>query len=404
MKKYRRLAFAFVFVELCLLLGGNIFIISDRSGDDRSYMVETTRAANEMRQGQKDVDLSKYNTITEIKPFDVDEICNKDYRIEDVNGRLYRFCYEKKADSRAVVWFNIVSGGMLIVTVILLWLIGTRLIRPFKSMDHMAAELAKGNLTEPVKAEKSRFFGRFLWSLDMLREKLESDKAREFELEREKKTLLLSLSHDIKTPLSAIELYSRAIQSGLYDSDEKKQQAVDGIVKNVNDIKKYVNDISDAAREDFLNIEVKKGEFYLSRLMQMIVPYYRNKLKVIHTEFEVSDYPECIIYGDIDRMTEICQNIVENAIKYGDGKSVAISFDQEEDHILVTFTNSGRDIPESELPHIFDSFYRGSNSERIRGSGLGLYICRELIRKMDGDIYAGTTADSFSVTVVMRKM
>ena len=80
-----------------------------------------------------------------------------------------------------------------------------------------------GNLSVPVKAEKSKFFGRFLWGMDMLREKLESDKIRELELEKEKKTLVLSLSHDIRTPLSAIDLYTKALATNLYDKEEERQ-------------------------------------------------------------------------------------------------------------------------------------------------------------------------------------
>ena len=60
---------------------------------------------------------------------------------------------------------------------------------------------------------------------------------------------------------------------------------------------------------------------------------------------------------------------------------------------------------QEEMAHIFDSFYRGSNSEHVRGSGLGLYISKELLHKMDGEIYAGTTKDNeFTVTIVLRKI
>ena len=79
-------------------------------------------------------------------------------------------------------------------------------------MSNLAYELAKGNLSLPVKEENSKLFGRFLWGMDMLREKLEDNKARELEFQKEQKTLILSLSHDIKTPLSSIELYSPVVR------------------------------------------------------------------------------------------------------------------------------------------------------------------------------------------------
>ena len=94
----------------------------------------------------------------------------------------------------------------------------------------------------------------------------------------------------------------------------------------------------------------------------------------------------------------------ENAIKYGDGKWVRISFSDEEDCRLITVTNSGCSVKEDEIPHLFESFYRGSNSEKAPGSGLGLYIARSLMRMMNGDIFAAKeSAGDFSVTVVVKK-
>ena len=76
---------------------------------------------------------------------------------------------------------------------------------------------------------------------------------------------------------------------------------------------------------------------------------------------------------------------------------------EEENCRLVTVTNTGGSLDEEELLHIFDSFYRGSNSSKESGSGLGLYICRELMHKMDGEVFA-SMGEEFSVTVVIRKL
>ena len=94
---------------------------------------------------------------------------------------------------------------------------------------------------------------------------------------------------------------------------------------------------------------------------------------------------------------------MENALKYGDGRSIRITFADEEDCRLVTVENSGCKLPERELPNIFDSFYRGSNAKDQKGSGLGLYICRRLMQAMDGEVFAEIRGDNFEVTAVFRK-
>ena len=124
---------------------------------------------------------------------------------------------------------------------------------------------------------------------------------------------------------------------------------------------------------------------------------------MIHTEFQVDEFSECLVKGDKNRMAEVLQNVMENAIKYGDGRRIHISFGEEEDCKLIEIENSGCGLKKEELPNLFDSFYRGSNSTGIKGSGLGLYICKTLMRKMDGEIFAGMHEDVFFFSFVIRK-
>jgi signal transduction histidine kinase len=270
-------------------------------------------------------------------------------------------------------------------------------------MSDMTVSLAKGNLSTPVKEEKSRFFGKFLWGVDMLRENLESSKTKNLEYQKEKKTMLLSLSHDIKTPLSAIQLYTKAMQEGLYETEEKRQEALSGILSKTEEIKSYVDEIHRVSREEFMEFDVNPSEVYMSEVMNNIEVYYNDKLSVLHTKFIMDEYEDCILSADKDRLIEVIQNLMENAIKYGDGKEIRISFSEEEDCKLITVSNSGCSLDEKELANLFDSFYRGSNTDGIQGNGLGLYIVKQLMKRMDGDAFAEIEEDRFKITVVVRK-
>ena len=292
---------------------------------------------------------------------------------------------------------------MMFLTGAVLFYVYRKVLKPFHAMSGLSYELAKGNLSAPIKEERSKLFGRFLWGMDMLREKLEDNRERELEFQRERKTLILSLSHDIRTPLSSIELYSRALAENLYETPEKKEEALQGIRRNAGEIKKYVEEIVAASREDFLNLEVENGEIYLSEILRETERYYRDRLAVIHTEFKVEDCGECLLKGDKNRLIEVLQNLMENAIKYGDGKRICLSCEEEEDCKLLHVENSGNSLKEEELPNLFDPFYRGGNSQGVKGNGLGLYICKTLMRKMDGEVFAQVSDGKFQVTVVIRK-
>lgn len=406
MNNYRKFVIAYLGIELILIVLCNIYLIRGMKTDgDRSYKVDIARAVDEMQNGtsMEDIDIDQYKTIIAIRRFHADEICNQDYTVEEVDGELYRFEYQQERSASLPGSINILLGIIFISTLAVLLYIEKKIIKPFYNVCELPTELAKGNLSVPIQEEKSRFFGKFLWGMDMLREKLEQDKATELELIKEKKTLILALSHDIKTPLAAIDLYTKALLGNLYNSKGKQRDAMKGIAKNAETIRHYVDEIVLASREDFLNFEVVCTEFYLAALIDNIMNYYQEKMQRTHTEFMVDVVENCLIYGDFNRAVEVLQNICENAIKYGDGKYVHISFAEEESCKLITIENTGCTLSEEELTNIFDSFYRGSNSENIRGSGLGLYICKELLHRMDGELFAKLIEDRFAMTIVLRK-
>ena len=222
-------------------------------------------------------------------------------------------------------------------------------------------------------------------------------------MEQEKKTLILTMSHDIKTPLSAINLYNKALASGLYETDEKKEEAYRGIQRNAELLEQYIEEIQKTAREDFLDFQVKQEEWYLSEVITQLEVLYKEKAAERRIDFSVDPHDDCLIRGDRERSQEVLQNLMENALKYGDGRWIRIRFAEEEDCRLVTVENTGCTLSERELPNIFDSFYRGSNARKEKGSGLGLFISRKLMQAMEGDIYAEVTEDRFRITAVFRK-
>lgn len=406
MNRYKGFTCLIIIVEvLFLLLGNGLYLLQNKSDLGRMYRVEAKRVAGELHEKEPDdIDLTKYDTIIKVSEFLAEEVCNNDYVVEKVDNKLYRIEYSIEKNYHTLLLMNGTVLVMILMTCIVLKYVEKKVLKPFHDMSNLSYELAKGNLSVPIKEEKSKIFGRFLWGMDMLREKLEDNKEKELEFHKDKKTLILSLSHDIKTPLSSIELYAKALSENLYDTQDKKDEALQGITRNVKEIKKYVDEIVTASREDFLNLEVIQSEFYLSEIIKSIEVYYRDKLSVIHTEFVVEKFSDCLLKGDKNRLIEVLQNIMENAIKYGDGKSIRCFCEDEEDCKLIHIENTGCSLKEEELPNLFDSFYRGSNSHNIKGNGLGLYICKNLMRKMEGEIFAQRNDDNFRVTVVIRKV
>ena len=407
MKSYNKIFIGVIaFIVIAFIAANTIMLNMGQSESGRTYRVEISRLALEIEEnGFGSIDLSQCSYVTDIEKYG-DDFYNaeSDYVVREIGGELYRFDYtanEKNNDIFLIV--NIFLTVMAVMNIAVMIYIRSKIILPFDKLKEIPYELSKGNLTPPIKENKSRFFGRFIWGVDLLRENMEEQKKRELDLQKEKKTLLLSLSHDIKTPLSAIKLYSKALSKGLYADKEKQAEIADNIGVKADEIENFVSQIINASRGDFLSLDVNNGEFYLSELVKKITDYYSERLALIKTYFKVENHTNCLLKGDIYRSVEVFQNIIENAVKYGDGKEIRIEFSEEENCLLISVQNSGCTLSEAELPHIFESFWRGSNSDKTGGSGLGLYICRQLMHKMGGDIFAEINNSYIFVTAVFQK-
>ena len=406
MKAFNRIFSVVVVAVMLLSAVVNIILAADKTKDGRLYRVEISRLVREI-EAKGSADISECEYVTNIEGYGKDFYsADSDYVIREINGELYRFDYRangysNKAHLAGMV--NAVFGTMAVLFIAVMLYIKFAILAPFERLSSIPYELSKGNLTAPIKETKNRFFGKFLWGIGILRENMEQQKQRELEMQKEKKTLLLSLSHDIKTPLSAIKLYSAALSKNLYSDAEKQRKIAENINEKADEIEAYVSRIITASREDFLSPEVNMGEFYLSELVEKIAGYYREKLALIKTDFIVGKYKNCLLSGDLDRSVEVLQNIMENALKYGDGRHVELIFPEDDECVQIAVTNGGCTLAKDDLPHIFESFWRGANAGNIGGNGLGLYICRQLMRKMNGEIFADIDSDIITVTVVFTR-
>ena len=406
MKAFNRVFTVVVIAIILLFVVVNMILAADKTDGSRQYRVEISRLAREIETNGS-ADISECEYVTNIERYgEKFYTSDSDYIIYEINGELYRFDYNSDGYTNKTYLMggiNAVLGVIAILFTAVLLYIKYAILAPFERLSSLPYELSKGNLTTPIKESKNRFFGKFLWGIDILRENIEQQKQRELEMQKEKKTLLLSLSHDIKTPLSAIKLYSAALSKNLYPDAETQHKIAENINEKADEIERYVSQIITASREDFLSLEVNVGEFYLSEIVEKITGYYSEKLALIKTDFIVGKYKNCLLSGDLSRSVEVLQNIMENALKYGDGRRVELIFPEDDECVQIALRNGGCTLSRDDLPHIFESFWRGANAENIRGSGLGLYICRQLMHKMNGEIFAEINNDIITVTTIFAR-
>ena len=403
MKAFRRLCIVVITVFLLLTAVLNLFLMGAKDRNEGIYRVEAKRLADEIAE-TGNYELEKYPHIIGVSGADDGElyISDEHYLIIEAGGMLYRVEYTVGNGQHGIVAVNCVLGALFVLMIGLLYYIRGHIIVPFSRLSDVPQELARGNLAVPIPEEKSRFFGKFTWGVNLLRESIETSRKKEITMQRDRKLLLLSLSHDIKTPLSAIKLNAKALAKGLYKDEEKRRAAAESINTRADEIERFVSEITKAASEDFMSFEVTPGEEFLSVIIAKIYDRYAPRLAMSGTELAIRKYDDCILSCDPDRLAECLQNLIENAIKYGDGKRIELGFDKMDGCELITVSNTGCTLEAKELPQIFESFHRGNNADKAQGNGLGLFICKRLMSLMGGEVYADIRNERFFVTLVVK--
>lgn len=407
MKSFRKLMICVIALWVIGAISINYIMNKMQNAGERPYLLEVYRVAQEMENG-KEADMSHCRYVKRVVLCDHEDTLvgttQYEYVVRKVNGQLYRFEYQADEAMHKQI-FMLVNGVLcisFIVVLLILLYIKTRIIDPFHRLEEVPYELSKGNLVMDIPEEKTKYFGRFVWGTNMLKDHLDEQRNKELALHKDKKMLLLSLTHDIKTPLSVIKLNAQALSRNLYKEEEKKHAAAEEINQKVTEIEQYVTEIIAASREEFLDLDVKKEEFYLSGVINQIAEHYKGKMELHKIDFVIDVYDDCLLCGDENRIKEVLENLLENAIKYGDGGKIRISFAREQGCSLITVSNTGSTLAPEETVKVFDSFYRGSNVGSKKGNGLGLYICRKLMSNMNGDIFVKQKDDVFAATIVIK--
>ena len=288
----------------------------------------------------------------------------------------------------------LLMNGCILVSAILVILYGAwvfgKVILPFHKLAEYPERLSKGMATEKLPETKNQFFGKYVWGMNMLSDKMENDRQTIRRISDDRQKMVTMLVHGIKTPTANIKLLSEAIATGLYDPDgkvnEKDAELAGKIEKNAGDIEKLVSQAVEATNTVSIEYEPKVEPFYRSMIEKYVREEYLKRLEISRIPFLLESEGDPLVRSDLDGICRILRQLMDNAIKYGDGTGICLKMEKTQEGHLITVSNKGTPLPESELPFVFNSLWRGSNSSHVKGSGVGLYEARVIARKLGGDV------------------
>ena len=300
------------------------------------------------------------------------------------------FTFEDKRESEAILISEAVVAVSFAVSIAFFIYIDRKVLMPFNKLSAYPERIAKNETGEHIPETREKFFGKYVWGMNMLSDRLKGDRNKLRSLEKEKQTMISTIAHGIKTPVSNIRLYSEAIRSGLYRKDgtpDPDDAAVaDKIEKNAQDIESLVKELVESASQGVVEFEPHVEAFYLSEIEEWLREEYSNRLQVLKIPYEIDCRSKVMIDSDRAGIIRILTQFMENAVKYGDGKRIGVVIDKNEDGYMFAVSNTGSRVPEAEERYVFNSFWRGSNAADVEGNGLGLYEAAYIARKLGGTV------------------
>ncbi len=256
------------------------------------------------------------------------------------------------------------------------------ILRPFDKMKDYASEIAKGNFDLPLNYERSNYFGAFTWAFDSMRKEITRSRMAEREAIENNKTVIATLSHDIKTPITSIRAYVEGLEENLDTSEERRSRYLEVIMRKCDEVTALTNDLFLHSLSDLNMLRMQPEEFEL-------VPFLKQSISEIAAEHEdvLFRKPDIspVINADKKRINQIVENLINNSRKYAK-TNITVSLTQLDDTVSIHFRDKGSGIPDEDMPFITEKFYRGKNVGDENGSGLGLYIVKYIAEQSGGSL------------------
>lgn len=207
------------------------------------------------------------------------------------------------------------------------------------------------------------------------------------ELDKLKSEFVANVSHELKTPLTAIKGYSELLLTQIVE-EERSKNYLKIINQEAERLTKLINDLLDISRLEAGRMEIKREIVDIKNIIKERALFFQSQTTKHSFIFSFPAYP-VLISGDQDRLTQVFHNLIDNAVKYSPkGGNISLSIQDNLKSVIIEVSDQGEGISPEHLPYIFDRFYRADSSliKRKSGTGLGLSIVKSIVEAHKGKI------------------
>lgn len=312
----------------------------------------------------------------------------------------------QQSEFQFLIIILIIISGIAIFT--LYFLILTKKFSVYlKQIVNGINKISQGDLSARIYINDEGEFGIIGKRLNSMAEDIQTLMENERKSEKVKNDLITNVAHDLRTPLTSVIGYlDLTIREPDMDTEKRKkyiQVAYDKALR----LEKLIGDLFSFTKFNSEEIKLHLTEIDIVKLMEQMMDEFYPSFQDAGLKFDFStDCESAVVLADGDLLARAFSNLISNAVKYGkDGKRLRVRVTQNESNVKVAVINYGEVIPQKDLGHIFDRFYRVENSRNLEtgGTGLGLAIAKRAVLLHGGTINASSTLEGTVFEITLKK-
>lgn len=300
---------------------------------------------------------------------------------------------------------------LLITACLLIGWIYTGINVPLMKLRKATHNIAEGNLDFTLEVDGNDEISDLCRDFEEMRRRLCESNEEKIQYDRESKELISNISHDLKTPITAIKGYVEGIMDGVADTPEKMDHYIRTIYNKANDMDRLINELTFYSKIDTNRIPYTFNKINVSSYFEDCCEEVGLDLESKNIDFSYFNYVDenVEVIADAEQMKRVINNIIGNSVKYMDKPKGRINIRVKDvgDFVQIEIEDNGKGIGPKELPYIFDRFYRtdASRNSSMWGSGIGLSIVRKIVEDHGGKIWATSKLGTGTVMYfVLRKV
>ena len=320
--------------------------------------------------------------------------------VTESDGTVYDISITDSADSQGRVHVMakdlFISAFVILISVALvvgLWVYRSIAV-PLVKLKKATQNIKEGNLDFVLDVEGKDEFSELCQDFEEMRRRLKESTEEKSLIEKENRELISNISHDLKTPITAVKGYVEGIMDGVADTPEKMNRYVRTIYNKTNEMDHLINELTFYSKIDTNRIPYTFNKLNVDDYFEDCSEEVGLELETRGIELVYANYVEkdVMVIADGEQIRRVIHNIISNAIKYMDKPKgiIQIRIKDVGDFIQIEIEDNGKGIGPKDLPYIFDRFYRTdvSRNSSKGGSGIGLSIVKKILEDHGGKVWA----------------